>query len=513
MADALALGASAARHEGSTPSLPTMKKVLVFGVFDGLHRGHRKFLRQAKKLGDELVVVLARDEVVEKLKGQRPAADFAERSRMLLSSGVADRVVPGDIELGTWAAAKGEHPDIIALGYDQGALKAELEKSVAGFDPAPELVVLDPHRPGKYHTSIIRKRSADTTILRRTEKLLYLAALVMAPIALFLNFSNIFPASKENLFWFYLNFVIKESKTWGVDIVALVYIAFGVFIITNMVGIILESRKPDEQTALDRMKNDLKRFGREIGGAVRITIPILLNLLLISYLVDYINVVNRTRLVDAALAAADFWLIGAHPFLSLEVVHFPVWIIEAVKFSFLNLASFAVLAAVVIFFKSKKVFSKYALAFFASIFIMIPIWLLVPAMSPQDRFIDNVYRLPDPPAIAAELKDFTPVPPVQSFLDKIRSMKEGLDTMPTTTFPSAHAAWATIAFLCLLEASPIAAALFAPFLLLSTLGTFYLAQHYFVDAPAGIVMGVIAVLLANFLFKKYIMQDKADMNR
>ncbi len=479
-----------------------MKKVLVFGVFDGLHRGHRKFLKQAKKLGDELVVVLAQDVIVEKLKGRRPDADFAERSQMILSSGAADRVVPGDAELGTWATAKGERPDVIALGYDQEPLRAELEKELAGFNPVPELFVLPPHRPDKYHTSIIRERPAGTTVLRKTEKILYLAALAMAPIALFLNFSNIFPASKENLFWFYLNFVLKESRSWSVDVVALVYIAFGVFIITNMIEIIMNSREPDERTAMGRMKDDARHFMKEIGGGIRIAIPILLNLLLISYLVDFINIVNRTRLIDPMLASIDFWITGAYPFLSLEVIRFPAWVINAVEFSFLNLTSFLVLAAIVIFFKNKKAFSKYVLAFFASIFIMIPLWLLVPVMSPQDRFIDNVYHLPDPPAIAADLRGFTPVPAIRSFLDQIRKMKEGLDTMPTTTFPSAHAAWAAIAFLCLLEASPVAAALFSPFLLLSTLGTFSLAQHYFVDAPAGIIVGIVTVLLVNLLFKK-----------
>lgn len=36
-------------------------RVMVFGVFDGLHPGHRAFLRQARKKGDKLIVVVARD--------------------------------------------------------------------------------------------------------------------------------------------------------------------------------------------------------------------------------------------------------------------------------------------------------------------------------------------------------------------------------------------------------------------------------------------------------------------
>ena len=41
-----------------------MKKVLVFGTFDGLHEGHKDFLRQAKQYGDHLTVVVGRDSTV-----------------------------------------------------------------------------------------------------------------------------------------------------------------------------------------------------------------------------------------------------------------------------------------------------------------------------------------------------------------------------------------------------------------------------------------------------------------
>ncbi len=161
------LGCCLARVRGSNPLGGTMKKVLVFGVFDGIHKGHRKFLRQAKKLGDELVVVLAQDEIVEKLKGHKPSFDLSERSRRLLSSGIVNKVIAGDRELGTWAAAKGERPDIIALGYDQAPLKTELEKGIASFNPVPDVLVMQPHRPDKYHTSILQKAAGGTAALKK----------------------------------------------------------------------------------------------------------------------------------------------------------------------------------------------------------------------------------------------------------------------------------------------------------------------------------------------------------
>jgi FAD synthetase len=48
-----------------------MKKkrvVMTFGTFDLLHPGHLHYLSEAKKLGDYLITIVARDATVERLK-------------------------------------------------------------------------------------------------------------------------------------------------------------------------------------------------------------------------------------------------------------------------------------------------------------------------------------------------------------------------------------------------------------------------------------------------------------
>ena len=42
------------------------------GTFDLVHAGHVSYLEQAKKYGDYLIVVVARDETVEEEKGTKP---------------------------------------------------------------------------------------------------------------------------------------------------------------------------------------------------------------------------------------------------------------------------------------------------------------------------------------------------------------------------------------------------------------------------------------------------------
>ncbi|MCD4694128.1 adenylyltransferase/cytidyltransferase family protein, partial [bacterium] len=52
-----------------------MIKVMCFGTFDNLHLGHLFYLKEAKKFGDYLVVVIARDNNVKKIKGRCPRED------------------------------------------------------------------------------------------------------------------------------------------------------------------------------------------------------------------------------------------------------------------------------------------------------------------------------------------------------------------------------------------------------------------------------------------------------
>ena len=104
-----------------------MIKVLVFGTFDGLHEGHRYFLNEAKKLGDYLIVAVAHDSAVNLFKNRAPRQDAGARVSAILSENLADEVVIGDEEQGSWEVLKKHTPDIVAVGHDQHELRSSLE--------------------------------------------------------------------------------------------------------------------------------------------------------------------------------------------------------------------------------------------------------------------------------------------------------------------------------------------------------------------------------------------------
>jgi rfaE bifunctional protein nucleotidyltransferase chain/domain len=108
--------------EGLETILQREKKgriVLAGGCFDILHIGHVRFLSEAKKMGDYLVVLLENDEKVKKLKGKnRPIFTQEIRAEMLSALNCVDLVVllpmmeNGDDYLNLVTKIK---PDIIAV--------------------------------------------------------------------------------------------------------------------------------------------------------------------------------------------------------------------------------------------------------------------------------------------------------------------------------------------------------------------------------------------------------------
>ena len=105
------------------------KKVMVFGTFDGVHPGHIFFLAQAKVLGKKLIVSIARDINVKRIKNKAPNFDENKRLADITKLGIADEVMLGDKQNYLEHIAKAA-PDLILLGYDQVAYTENLLKDL-----------------------------------------------------------------------------------------------------------------------------------------------------------------------------------------------------------------------------------------------------------------------------------------------------------------------------------------------------------------------------------------------
>ncbi|MFH0922652.1 MAG: adenylyltransferase/cytidyltransferase family protein [Candidatus Micrarchaeota archaeon] len=104
-----------------------MKTVVVAGCFDLLHLGHLKLFSEARKHGDKLVVLLARDANICKTKARKPFFNEKERKALLEALEVVDEVVPGALK-DRYSKLKAIKPDVFVLGYDQDNVAAELKE-------------------------------------------------------------------------------------------------------------------------------------------------------------------------------------------------------------------------------------------------------------------------------------------------------------------------------------------------------------------------------------------------
>jgi D-beta-D-heptose 7-phosphate kinase/D-beta-D-heptose 1-phosphate adenosyltransferase len=92
--------------------------VLTNGCFDVLHRGHTRYLNQAKQLGDVLVVALNSDDSVRRLKGpERPINTVADRAAVVAALSCVDYVTVFDTPTPVPLIGK-IRPDIYAKGGD-----------------------------------------------------------------------------------------------------------------------------------------------------------------------------------------------------------------------------------------------------------------------------------------------------------------------------------------------------------------------------------------------------------
>jgi D-beta-D-heptose 7-phosphate kinase/D-beta-D-heptose 1-phosphate adenosyltransferase len=145
------------------------KVVFTNGCFDILHAGHTRYLREARKLGDALILALNSDSSVRSIKGpMRPIVPEAERAEVVSALDSVDYVTVFD-ELTPLELIEYLRPDVIVKGGDWA------EKDIVGAETVRKWggrVAIMPEIEGASTTNIIDKvlqvyRSGDEAGKRR----------------------------------------------------------------------------------------------------------------------------------------------------------------------------------------------------------------------------------------------------------------------------------------------------------------------------------------------------------
>ena len=134
-------------------------RIMIFGTFDGLHQGHLNFFKQAKKLAKKpfLIVSVARDQNVKKIKGKFPNLKERERMHLIKKIKFVDKVVLSGLKRYIPHIIK-EYPDIIALGYDQKAYVKNLKKDLKNKGLMVKVARLKPYKEKIYKNDLLKAK-------------------------------------------------------------------------------------------------------------------------------------------------------------------------------------------------------------------------------------------------------------------------------------------------------------------------------------------------------------------
>lgn len=130
-----------------------MKKVFVSGAFNVLHAGHIQFFKEARALGDYLIVSYPPADLLWKLYDKKSVLDDADKLAVLSSISYIDEVILStdeDVALSFRAAFLQTQPDILAVTTDD--LYIDAKKKLCQ-ETGAQLVVLEKSTPEGKSTS------------------------------------------------------------------------------------------------------------------------------------------------------------------------------------------------------------------------------------------------------------------------------------------------------------------------------------------------------------------------
>lgn len=127
---------------------PPRRTVLIGGTFDIIHGGHIYLMEKASKFGD-LIVIVARDENVKRIKGHSPIIPEEQRLAVVQGIRYVKKAVLGKSGTDLLEIVKEINPDYLILGPDQNFSEDELGSRVQALGLKTRILRIPEHL-GKY---------------------------------------------------------------------------------------------------------------------------------------------------------------------------------------------------------------------------------------------------------------------------------------------------------------------------------------------------------------------------
>lgn len=134
-----------------------MKTVCCWGCFDVLHKGHEEFLKDIKKLGDNLIVFIVPDIAIRELKNREPVNLQDKRAENIKKFPEVDRVIKHSDFDDFFEKLVKINPDIFAFGYDQNKIFQEKIREFCKNNELKTSFYVSKEFAGGIHTSKLLK--------------------------------------------------------------------------------------------------------------------------------------------------------------------------------------------------------------------------------------------------------------------------------------------------------------------------------------------------------------------
>lgn len=135
------------------------KKGFIAGTFDVFHVGHQFLLWSAAQKVENLVIVVARDETVKRIKNRDPQHTELKRLERIEREGIPSALVRlGRLDQDFLRTLQEESPDILFLGYDQVKDVSWIESEF----PDLKIIRLEAYSPQHFKSSLLYIKNTQT---------------------------------------------------------------------------------------------------------------------------------------------------------------------------------------------------------------------------------------------------------------------------------------------------------------------------------------------------------------
>ena len=267
---------------------------------------------------------------------------------------------------------------------------------------------------------------------------------------------------------------------------------------------VLTARTQNKHANMQLMYSFLFLLGTIVTVSVIIDTPTIL----------LFNTVNPLRVATASaiLTRTDYMLFGTYPWLALHSFITSKLLETFIFQSYLVTGFVGGFLAVILALCSTRSFRKFVLAFFFAYMIGIVFWIAIPAISPDAMYRAHILNTPIPQSIQEQLSatHFSPLSKKTMGDIQDRWTDPESQSFAVSTFPSMHAAWGIVIAVIAIELWAPLAIVFIPYVFFELVGTVFTLQHYAVDTLFGIMVGFVALWLAERLLQY---EEKCFLNR